>query len=352
MPLLWGTLPLTGLNDPANRTLIVGPSWVGDMVMAQSLFKVLREKHPDTPIDVLAPAWSLPILDRMPEVDQGIIMPLGHGKLSLGARWQLGKSLRGRYQQAILLPNSWKSALLPFAAKISRRTGWVGEMRYGLVNDIRTLDKQHLTMTVQRFCALAHEAENISLPETPAPQLVVSADDVTEALRDLELEKSADVRVLALCPGAEFGPAKCWPTEYYMALARRYREMGWQIWLFGSEKDREACAQIEAGLDGDCQNLAGRTSLAQAVDLLSVADAAVSNDSGLMHVAAALEIPLVAIYGSTDPGFTPPLSENHKIARLGLDCSPCFQRECPLGHMGCLNKLDVDQVDQHLKDLL
>jgi heptosyltransferase-2 len=328
--------------------LIVGPSWVGDMVMAQSLFQVLKERHPGAAIDVLAPGWSLPLLERMPEVRQGLEMPLGHGRLELKRRWRLGRSLRGRYDQAILLPNSWKSAIVPWAAGISRRTGWKGEMRYGLLNDIRHLDKSLLSMTVQRFVALAEDGPVSAVPAIPAPALRVKEEDVSHALQDLDLDKPAEGRLLALCPGAEYGEAKRWPEQAYGALAREHLAHGGQVWLFGSDKDRPVCDNI-AQLAGDaCINLAGRTSLAQAVDLLSLADAVVSNDSGLMHVAAALERPLVAIYGSSDPGFTPPLNRRHEIVSLGLDCSPCFKRECPLGHLRCLRDIRVETVQNAL----
>ena len=332
--------------------LVIGPSWVGDMVMAQSLFQTLKERQPQTAIDVLAPVWSLPLLQRMPEVRAGVEMPLGHGRLALRQRWSLGRSLRGRYQQAIVLPNSWKSAIVPWAAGIPRRTGWRGEMRYGLLNDIRKLDKSVLTMTVRRFVALAGDAGSILIPEILPPQLKINPDDVQHALAALRLRKAADQPLLALCPGAEFGAAKRWPDEYYAALARQYVENGWQVWLFGSDKDRPVCDNIAAGAGGGCTNLAGSTSLAQAVDLLSLADAVVSNDSGLMHVAAALDRPLVAVYGSSDPGFTPPLNARHQVLSLGLDCSPCFQRECPLGHLRCLRDISIDQVHAALNKVM
>ncbi|HDK37681.1 MAG TPA: lipopolysaccharide heptosyltransferase II, partial [Thiolapillus brandeum] len=255
-----------------------------------------------------------------------------------------GKSLRGRYQQAILLPNSWKSAIIPWAAGIPRRTGWLGEMRYGLVNDIRKLDKSFLTMTVQRFVALAQAPGNIQVPDILPPHLQVNPHDVQSALDALALQNSAGQRVLALCPGAEYGAAKQWPAEYYAGLAQRYADKGWQVWLFGSDKDRSVCDNIVTQTDGVGENLAGMTTLAQAVDLLSLADAVVSNDSGLMHVAAALERPLVAVYGSSDPNFTPPLNARHEVVSLGLECSPCFKRICPLGHLRCLRDISIEQV--------
>lgn len=333
------------------QILVVGPSWVGDMVMAQSLFKVLRDKDPTCDIDVLAPAWSLPLLERMPEVRRGIKMPLGHGKLDLKTRYQLGCSLRSQgYQQAILLPNSLKSALVPFWAKIPLRTGWLGEFRYGLLNDHRKLDKSRFTMTVQRFVALADECPEYPRDTIPAPELIVDESNVANALQEFGLNTNKPV--LSICPGAEYGPAKRWPEQYCAELADRYSEKGFQVWLFGSEKDQAVTADIQHYAKHQLIDLAGKTSLGQAIDLMSLSKVVVSNDSGLMHMAAALNCALVAIYGSSDPHFTPPLNENHRIVSLALDCSPCFKRECPLGHLDCLNKLSVDLVDAAIDELL
>ncbi|MCP4127266.1 MAG: lipopolysaccharide heptosyltransferase II, partial [Gammaproteobacteria bacterium] len=240
------------------------------MVMAQSLFKVMRQQQPGVEIDVLAPGWSLPLLQRMPEVAAGMDMPVGHGQLDLKVRYRLGRSLAGHgYTQAILLPNSLKSALIPFWARIPQRTGWLGEMRYGLLNDIRGLDKSVLTMTVQRFVALAHPPGVDVVADIPAPKLEVSASDVAAAMEDLGLTKGED-RLLVLCPGAEYGSAKCWPQEYYGALAAGLMDQGWVVWLFGSEKDRTVCAAINAVTGERCEDLSGRTTLAQAVDLMSM----------------------------------------------------------------------------------
>jgi heptosyltransferase-2 len=337
--------------NPAKRILIVGPSWAGDMVMAQVLFKAIKRRHPSAVIVVLAPDWSRPLLQHMPEVSGIIDLPLGHGELGLGKRWRLGRSLSAsNYDQAILLPNSLKSALIPFFAGIPQRTGWVGESRYGLLNDIRRLDKARLPMMVQRFAALAAPAGSDELPQIEPPSLQVESSEVDAALRDLALNGQGG-RLLALCPGAEFGPAKRWPASAYAELANHYLQLGWRVWLFGSAKDSHDCEAINRQTDGRCADLSGRTSLAQAVVLLSLADGVVSNDSGLMHVAAALQRPLVAVYGSTDPGFTPPLNSNSRIVRLGLDCSPCFKRECPLGHLDCLNRLQASQVIEALETL-
>lgn len=338
------------------RCLIVGPSWVGDMVMAQSLFMALKERFPALRLDVLAPAWSEPLLERMPEVTESICMPIGHGKLQLGLRYQIGKQLRkNHYDWAILLPNSLKSALIPFWAKVPQRTGFKGEMRYGLLNDLRQPHKDQLTQTVQRFVALALPREDYlqnPIPQAiPTPRLLLDPEHVKATAKQFGL--LTDQPVLALCPGAEYGPAKRWPIAHFAEVARTKLDAGWQVWVFGSEKDNAVAEQIcdQAGhADHPIVNLAGRTSLAEAIDLMSLTSHVISNDSGLMHVAAALEKPLIALYGSSDPTFTPPLNDQAKILSLNLACSPCFKRECPLGHLDCLTKLMPKDVLDHLAD--
>lgn len=335
----------------SKKILVVGPSWVGDMVMAQSLFKVLKQQDADCRIDVLAPGWTEPLLARMPEVHQGIDMPVGHGELQLGLRLQLGKSLRGeQYDQAIVLPNSLKSALVPFWANIPLRTGFTGEARVILLNDRRELDQQKLPMTVQRFVSLAlpHDA---ALPDPlPVPELIANVEEREKTLAAMGLVVG-DKPILALCPGAEFGEAKRWPEQHYADIASSWYARGWQVWLFGSENDRNVCDMIEDLTNADCLNIAGETSLQQAIDLMSLASMVLSNDSGLMHIAAALGLPTLAIYGSSDPGFTPPLSDRAEVIRLGLDCSPCFERICPMGHLDCLTKLTPDRVLEAMDSL-
>ena len=335
-----------------NAVLIIAPSWVGDMVMAQSLFKVLKAQDSERAIDVLAPGWTRVLLERMPEVREAIDMPLGHGELKLLTRRRLGIGLRaGHYQQVIVLPNSLKSALVPYWARIPLRTGYVGEMRQWLLNDCRRLDKQRLVMTVQRFVALAL-ADGANLPDPlPAPALVTDHENGHAALQRLDLDPDKKP-VLALCPGAEFGAAKKWPEAYYAAVAQEWLSQGWQVWLFGSVNDESVCDNINAQAHGRCENLAGRTRLEDAIDLLAMASFVVSNDSGLMHIAAALQRPMVAVYGSSDPGFTPPLSETATVERLGLDCSPCFQRECPLGHLNCLNELQPARILAAMEEVM
>lgn len=329
-------------NKP-NKILVVGPSWVGDMVMAQSLFMTLKDNNPDCQIDVLAPEWSFSLLDRMPEVTQAIAMPLGHGKFGLNTRIELGKGLRdSHYDQAILLPNSWKSALVPFFAKIPLRTGYIGESRWGLLNDARKLDKTSLTMTVQRFVALGM-AKDASFPaQYPIPKLTIDKGKQDTVSKKFSLQLND--KILALCPGAEYGPAKRWPAEYYAEVAKQKAQQGWQVWLFGSEKDSGVAGQINDMAEHQCTDFTGQTSMAEAVDLMSLVNTVVTNDSGLMHVAAALDKKIIAIYGSSDPGFTPPLNAKAQVISLNLTCSPCFKRECPLGHTNCLKDINPGLV--------
>lgn len=331
--------------------LVIGPSWVGDMILAQSLFKVLKQRNPAVEIDVAAPAWTLPLLERMPEVRRGIPLPFRHGKLDLMQRIRIGRELRSNaYAQAILLTNSFKSAIVPFRANIPRRTGFLGEFRHGLLNDIRPLDEQRLPMTVQRFVALGL-ARDENLPDSlPRPALLASDAQAATALEKLG-RKMPEVPVLGLCPGAEYGSAKRWPEAYYAAVAQWALDHGWEVWLFGSGKDAAVTAEINRNAGGRCLDLGGKTNLAEAIDLMSLTTAVVSNDSGLMHLAAALNKKLAAIYGSSDPGHTPPMSDRATIQYLGLECSPCFQRECPLGHLRCLRDISPEAVIRHLQPL-
>jgi len=324
---------------PGLNILVMGPSWVGDMVLAQSLFKTLKLNYPDCSIDVAAPGWTLPLLERMPEVSGIIDLPFKHGELALGQRIRFGRSLRGRrYDQAILLTNSLKSAILPYFAGVPVRTGFLGEMRYGLLNDIRPLDKTRLVRTVDRFVALGQPAGATLPASIPEPAILADRERALHTLDALNL-KHPSSWVLGLCPGAEYGEAKRWPVEYYAEVANAALAQGWQIWLFGSDKDTPVTDAINRLTFQRCQDFGGRTKLGQAIDLMSLCNNVVSNDSGLMHVAAALGISLVAIYGSSDPHHTPPMSAKAVVEYLGLECSPCFQRSCPLGHLNCLKMI-------------
>jgi heptosyltransferase-2 len=332
------------------KILIIGPSWVGDAMLMQPMLLRLRQRHPECRIDVLAPPWTAALLGAMPEVDEVIINPFPHGALELGARIKLGKQLRGaQYDQAIVLPNSLKSALVPFFAHIPLRTGFVGEARYGLLNDARKLDKKFLPLMVERFAQLA-EDRNGSIPRPLAnPRLDVSAAQRDATLQKLEL--LTDRPVAVFCPGAEYGPAKRWPVPYFAEIAQRLQNHGFAIWLVGSGKDREIADKIISMGNPACRNLCGSTSLEDAIALLSCADLVISNDSGLMHLAAALDRPMLALFGSSSPQFTPPLSKKAEVVKLDLKCSPCYKRECPLGHFNCMMKLTPDLVWQKIEKM-
>jgi heptosyltransferase-2 len=321
------------------------------MVMAQCLFKVIKQKHPAAIIDVLAPAWSLPLLSRMPEVSETIVMPLGHGQLGLCDRYRLGKTLRTKhYDQAIMLPNSFKSSLIPWWARIPVRTGWRGEMRYFLLNDMRVLDKKKYPLMIERFMALGIAPYEPLPKDYPVPELQITLASQNKALANHHLDYPT-VPILALCPGAEFGPAKRWPETYYADIANAKLEAGWHVWIFGSPKDRDVSERIMQLTKHRCVDLAGRTKLEEAIDLLALATTVVSNDSGLMHIAAALKKPLIAVYGPTSRDFTPPLSQNAVILSEKLECQPCFERICPLKHHRCMLELKPSSVLAALSEM-
>ena len=312
------------------------------MVMAQSLFMSLKAGG-ECEIDVLAPAWSLPILARMPEVRRGIAMPLGHGQLGFGIRRQLGKELaRENYDQSIILPGSLKSSLVPFFARIPQRTGFRGEMRFGLINDMRPLDCARLPMTVQRFVALGQAREAAPAPISfPSPRLCADSANQAELRKRFKLDPARPA--IAFMPGAEYGPAKQWPPTHYAKLAHLLAARGFQVWVLGSEKDCAVARPIANG-NPSVIDLTGHTRLGDAVDLIALARAVVCNDSGLMHVAAALDVPLVALFGASSPEHTPPLARRVAIETLRLECAPCFERRCPFDHTRCLTGITPEKV--------
>lgn len=319
------------------KILLIAPAWVGDFVMANSLMRILQNQETDCVIDVVAPAWTAPLGMRMPEVNELLILNIGHGVLGLATRWKLGYKLRDRhYQQAFILPNSFKSALVPFIAHTALRTGYLGEMRWGLINDVRRITSGR---TIDQFVALGLTA-HAPLPEIfPLPRLIANIENAHVILNKLAINPTAKP-ILALCPGAEYGSAKRWPPKYFAEVARYFGEHGWQVWLFGSERDATITKEIKQVIDKNyLYDFAGRLSLAESVDVLALSNVVVSNDSGLMHVAAALDLPVIALFGSSDPYHTPPLSKKALILYQKLPCSPCFKRDCPHRHLNCLNDL-------------
>jgi len=333
------------------KILIIGPSWVGDTMLMQPMLWRLKQQHPDCRIDVLAPPWTEALLRAMPEVSEVIINPFPHGALRLLERYRLGKQLSHElYDQSIVLPNSYKSALVPFFAGIPLRTGFVGEFRYKLLNDARKLDKEAMPLMVQRFAHLAENTGVSIVRPLSDPRLDISTSQRDATL--LKLGLVLDRPVAVFCPGAEFGPAKRWPVPYFAEIAQRLQRNGYHVWLIGSEKDREVAENIIALGNSGGRNLCGSTDLLDAIALLSCAQLVISNDSGLMHLAAALNRPMLALFGSSSPQFTPPLSGQAHIIKLDINCSPCFKRECPLGHFNCMRQLTPDMVWEKLTTLL
>lgn len=321
--------------------LLVGPSWVGDMVMAASLVEVLRMREPSRPIDVLAPPAALPIARMIPGVRRTIPLNLGHGKLGLMARWRLGRELRGEgYGKAIILPRAFKAAIPPFAAGIPERVGYKGELRSALLTDARRDNRRGEARTIDRFVALALPEGTPTL--APRPHLILPDGSVDTAVAKFALPGTGPVMVL--CPGAEFGPAKQWPAAKFAALAALAVKAGYRVRVLGSPKDKEVAETIASAAGVPVDNLVGRTSLIDAAAILATSDVVVSNDSGLMHVAGAFERPVVVLYGSTSEKMTPPASRRARVLALELPCRPCHKRECPLGTLACLEGISPEEV--------
>jgi len=304
--------------------------------MAQPLLARLRGKLPGARIEVLAPPWVAPVARRMAEVDEVIEADLRHGALQLGERWRLGRRLKERgYDQAIVLQNTWKAALAPFFAGIPVRSGYVGESRYGLLNKLYEKQAEREPMTVH-YARLA-EQPGIK-PEIPLPSPALRFDP--EKIKETSERFGISGPYTVFCPGAEYGPAKRWP--HFRELAAK---LDCQIVLLGSSSDKREAERIPG------KDLVGQTTLDEAIDLIAGAAAVVTNDSGLMHVAAATRTPQVALFGSSSPVHTPPLSAMARVVWLKIECSPCFERVCPLGHFNCMNELSVERVLAEMKAL-
>ena len=322
------------------RILIVAPNWVGDSILSEPLVALLRDPSENPVVDILAPPWCAPVYARMRGIRRIIESPFGHGKLDIPGRRRLAHELRQEhYTHSFILPNSWKSALVPFLARIPKRVGYKGEARWGLLTDARSLDKKAQPRLVDRFAALALPRGGL-VPMPPSPVLVPDVANRAAAMRALRLK--TDRPVVILCPGAEYGPAKRWPPNQFAELATMFLRDGLQVWIVGSPNDRMAADAVLNSLGDNMhkvRDLTARTDLGTAIDILSSASLVVSNDSGLMHAAAAVGAPLVALFGSSSPAYTPPLSPLAQVAKIDIACSPCFERECPLGHFKCMREL-------------
>lgn len=323
------------------KVLVVAPAWVGDMVMAQALFRRLARGTARAEVHVTAPPVTLAVAERMPEVAGRHALAVGHGQAGLGARWTLAKRLKAeRFDLAIVLPRSLKAALAPMLAGIPRRRGYRGEFRYGLLNEI-VPDAAGEIRTVDDFLALAEDVAPMREDERPRLFADVSAGRAVA----IRLGMPAGAPFVALAPGAEYGPAKRWPAEKFAALAKALHAKGRACVVIGSAKETPLAAEIAARAGVPVADATGRTTIPEVIDLIAAASAVVTNDSGLMHVAAALDRPLAAVFGSSSAARTPPLSPLARvIERDDLPCRPCFKRECPLGHTACLNGIEAERV--------
>jgi heptosyltransferase II len=325
------------------HSLVIAPQWIGDAVMTEPLLRRLHARGERLTVGALP--WVAPVYRAMPQVAEVIEFPFAHGGLQFKARRALARRIEGQFDIAYVCPNSLKSALLPFLASIPKRIGYLGEARVGLLTH-RLKNPKNKPPMVAFYSALSGEADL----QSDRPKLQIPSQEVTQTLNGLGLQRGA---FYVFAPGAEYGPAKRWPARHFSELAAA---LDLPVLLLGSGKEAALCEEIAAPANakqaGQCLNLAGKTSLPQALSLIAASKSTVSNDSGLMHVAAALGVPQVAIFGSSSPLHTPPLSDQAAVLWLKtdpayqppLDCAPCFARECPLGHTRCLNDITAERV--------
>jgi heptosyltransferase-2 len=343
--------PTTALSLAQRRTvtdmtniLIIAPNWIGDAVMTEPLISKLKEDHPHSSIDVIATPWVASVMRAIPAVNKVIAVDLKHGALQWAERKSLALQLQqNHYSHAYVLPNSFKSALIPWMAKIPNRIGYRGELRWGLINQaLSNPSRSHRPPMSLHYFALSN-AQSTSVPQ---PQLSLSSEALVSIKQKLQSLKE-HTKLFVICPGAEYGPAKQWPTEHYAELAKKLAQEDPHhlVLILGSKKESPLGEQISTLSTHTQQviNWCGETTLDEAIACISVATAVVSNDSGLMHIAAAFSRPQIAIFGSSDPRHTPPLSSLAKVHWLHLECSPCFKRTCPLGHLKCL--VDINPTD-------
>ena len=340
-----------------HKFLVVSPSWLGDFILSQSLLQVLKHQYPDCQIDMIAPDWSKALVHRISQVDHCLYTRFSRGQLELGRRIAVGKQLKKKqYDQAFVLPNSLKSAIIPAMANIPVRTGWRGEMRYFLLNDIRLLSKRRYPLMLQRYVALAYPPATTLPTQLAYPCLHTNPEQVKASVQQLDLNIPDTQEILAIAPGAAYGPSKRWPVDYFACVIKhQVKKQQQRIWLLGSQQDQCTAQAIMQASTPDVRqhidDLTGKTSLDQVIDLISRADYVLTNDSGLMHVAAALGKKQVALFGSTSPKHTPPLNRQARTLWLDLPCSPCFQRTCRLKHTNCMLHLMPEQVMRALEQL-
>ncbi len=332
------------------RSLLIAPQWIGDAVMSEPLLALLAARGEQ--VTVAALPWVAPVYRAMPHVAEVIDLPFTHGRLDWSARRRVADGLRDRFDRAYVAPNSIKSALIPWLARIPLRIGYQGEGRPLLLN--RRLPNPPGRPPMVAFYAALAEAPNEPNAQSKRPQLSLPDTAIASATQAAAVSRGA---YWVFAPGAEYGPAKCWPASHYAALARGlHARSGAPVLLLGSGKEAALCEQIAAEALGACKVLAGKTPLLEAMALIAGARGVVSNDSGLMHVAAAFGVPQAAVFGSTSPEHTPPLSPHARVLwlkeELALDCAPCFDRVCRFGHTRCLTEVSPARVDQALAEAM
>ncbi|WP_439815972.1 lipopolysaccharide heptosyltransferase II [Zavarzinia sp. CC-PAN008] len=315
------------------RVLIVAPAWLGDMMMCQGLVAGLKQAGRARSVHLLCPPATAPLARLLPQVDGVEVLEAGHGDLALRRRLALGRALRGRFDWAIVLPRSFKAALVPWAARIARRTGYAAEGRAMLLTERPRPSASRRTF--DRFLHLG------GVPDAPWPRLSVAPAATAQTLDALAIAPPPRPPAI-LCPGGDYGPAKRWPVAHFAELGRLLAARGEPVWVLGGASEAEAGQAIHRACGA--VDLTGRTTIAQAAALLAMAGRVFTNDSGLMHVAAALAVPVVALYGPSSPDLTPPLSILAEVRTLALPCQPCFKRHCPLAHHRCLRDLEPSAV--------
>ena len=329
---------------PTQKLLIIPQNWLGDIVMSQTLLKKIKSNNPKTSIDILVNSSLKNLVERMPEINKVIILDCNHRELGLFKRLRLAKEIKkSSYDRSIVLSRSLKSSLIPYFAKIPIRTGELGELRYLLINDLKEFSKESRRKTASRYISM-YSDNNEELSENYYPSLDSNSENIKNLSEKYDLKK--DKKVIIFAPGAAFGPSKMWPVNKFRELGKKLNN-DFKILILGSNNEKSIGNYIVT--NKNMVNLCGKTSIADAVDLMHISKFCVSNDSGLMHLAAATNTKSISIYGSTSPDFTPPLTKNKDIHYKGMSCSPCFEKKCKYGHYNCLVDIHSDDVFKSFK---